>query len=184
MDRYRDLLNEEELKFSSSVLELSADAQRLYARILSRRGPIFLLAQFVYREVKHAASAFDELERNKLINRTAEVPTELLCQKLTLRQLREVFELQEFKGSKLALVSEIQDTYAEENILERIRQRLPWFELDQTDRIATFSLLFLGIVTRISARSLSMTLGSCALNNTLLTQRIDNSRVDTTLTVT
>ncbi|MCY3542408.1 MAG: hypothetical protein OXH31_10975, partial [Gammaproteobacteria bacterium] len=144
VDRYRDLLNEEELKFSTSVLELSADAQRLYARILSRRGPIFLLAQFVYREVKHAASAFDELERNKLINRTAEVPTELLCQKLTLRQLREVFELQEFKGSKLALVSEIQDTYAEENILERIRQRLPWFELDQTDRIATFSLLFFG----------------------------------------
>ena len=144
LDRYRDLLNKEELKFSTSVLELSADAQRLYARILSRRGPIFLVAQFVYREVKDVASALAELERNKLIKRNSEVPTELLCQKLTLRQLREVFELQEFKGPKPALVSKIQDTNAEESIFERIRLELPWFELDQTDRIATFSLLFFG----------------------------------------
>lgn len=144
MDRYSDLLNKEELRFSTSVLDLSVDAQRLYARILSRRGPIFLVAQFVYREVKHVASAFDELERNQLIKRNAEVPTELLLQKLTLRQLREIFELQEFKGSKLALASKIQDTHEEENIFERIRLGLPWFELDQTDRIATFSLLFFG----------------------------------------
>ena len=144
VDRYSDLLNKKELRFSTSVLDLSADAQRLYARILSRRGPIFLVAQFEYREVKDVASAFEELERNKLIKRNADVPAELLCQKLTLTQLREVFELQEFKGSKSALVSKIQETHPEENILERIRLRFPWFELDQTDRIATFSLLFFG----------------------------------------
>ncbi len=144
VDRYSDLLNKDELRFSSSVLDLSADAQRLYARILSRRGPIFLLAQFVYREVKDVASAFEELARNKLIKSNSEFPSELLCQKLTLSQLRDIFELEVFKGSKSALVSKIQDTHAEENILERIRLRLPWFELDQTDRIATFSLLFFG----------------------------------------
>jgi len=144
VDRYRDLLNEEELRFSTSVLELSNDAQRLYARILSRRGPIFLAAQFVYREVEDVASALQELERKQLIKRNSEVPSELLCRKLTLSQLREVFELQEFKGSKSVLVSKIQDTHAEENILERIHLRFPWFELDQSDRIATFSLLFFG----------------------------------------
>ncbi len=144
VDRYSDLLNKEELRFSTSVLELSNDAQRLYARILSRRGPIFLAAQFVYREVEDVASALQELERKQLIKRNSEVPSELLCQKLTLSQLREVFELQEFKGSKSVLVSKIQDTHAEENILERIHLRFPWFELDQSDRIATFSLLFFG----------------------------------------
>ena len=144
VNRYSDLLNTEEIRFSTSVLELSAEAQRLYARILSCRGPIFLKSQFVYREVKDVASAFEELARNKLIKSNSEFPSELLCQKLTLSQLREAFELQEFKGSKSLLVSKIQDIHAEENILERIRLRLPWFELDQTDRIATFSLLFFG----------------------------------------
>lgn len=143
-DRYRDLLNTEELKFSNAVLNSSPDAQRLYARILSRRGPIYLAAQFEYREVEDVANALRELERNELIKRSSEVPTELLCQKLTLSQLREIFELEEFKGSKAALTSKIQETYAAEIIAERIREKLPWFELDQTDRIATFSLLFFG----------------------------------------
>ena len=143
-DRYRDLLNTEELKFSNAVLNSSPDAQRLYARILSRRGPIFLVAQFEYREVKHVANALTELERNELIKRNSEVPTDLLCQKLTLSQLREIFELEDFKGSKPVLASKIQEAYSAEVIVERIRAKLPWFELDQTDRIATFSLLFFG----------------------------------------
>ena len=144
IDRYSDLLNEEEQSFATAVLGLTSDAQRLYARILSRRGPIFLVSQFVYREVKDRSSAFQELERKQLIKSNSEVPTELLCQKLTLTQLREIFELQEFKGSKSILVSKIQDSRAEESVLERIRLALPWFELCQTDRIATFSLLFFG----------------------------------------
>lgn len=144
VDRYRDLLNKEELRFSASVLNLSKDALRLYARILSRRGPIFLVAQFVYREVKDAAMALDELERSELITSNSDVSVELLCQKLTLSQLRDIFELQDFKGSKSALVSKILDTHIEVDIVDRIRQKVAWFELDQTDRIATFSLLFFG----------------------------------------
>lgn len=144
VDRYGDLLVEEELSFSNSVLNLSKDALRLYARILSRRGPIFLVEKFDYSEVKDTTVAFEELGRRELIAYNPDVPAELLCQKLTLPQLRQVFDLQDWKGSKSAVVSKIQDSYENEDIVYRIRQSVSWFELDQTDRIATFSLLFFG----------------------------------------
>lgn len=144
VDRYGDLLVEEELSFSASVLNLSKDALRLYARILSRRGPIFLVEQFVYSEVRDTTVAFEELESRELIAYNSDVPAELLCQKLTLARLRQVFDLQDWKGSKSALVSKIHDYYEDEDIVYRIRQSVSWFELDQTDRIATFSLLFFG----------------------------------------
>lgn len=144
VDRYQDLLVDEELHFSESVLNMSADAQRLYARILSRRGPIFLVEQFVYHEIEDIAVAFEELEKRELIAYNSNVPTEILCQKLTLARLRQIFDLLDWKASKSALVAKIRDSYDDEDILHRIGQEMSWFELDQTDRIATFSLLFFG----------------------------------------
>ena len=143
-DRYRDLLNDEELRFSKAVLNLSNDASRLYARILSRRGPVFLVAQFVYREVKDATVAIHELEEKELVKLNSVVPSESLCDKLTIGQLREMFDLKHCKRSKSDLVSTIHETYAEKDIVDRIRQEVEWFELEQTDRIALFSLLFFG----------------------------------------
>ena len=144
VDRYQDLLVDEELHFAESVLNMTADAQRLYARILSRRGPIYLVEQFVYREVEDIAVAFEELEKRVLIAYNSDVPPELLCQKLTLARLRQTFDVLDWKASKSALISEIHDSYENEEIVNRIRQEVSWFELDQTDRIATFSLLFFG----------------------------------------
>lgn len=144
VDRYRDLLTEEELIFSDSVLNLWKDALRLYARILSRRGPIFLAEQFVYSEVEDSLVAFEELERRELIACNSDVPTELLCQKLTLARLRQVFASLDWKGSKSELVSKIQDSHEDEDIVNRIRNEVSWFELAQIDRITTFSLLFFG----------------------------------------
>ena len=144
VDRYQDLLVDEELHFAESVLNMSADAQRLYARILSRRGPIFLVEQFVYHEIEDIAVAFEEIEKRELIAHNSNVPSEILCQKLTLARLRHVFNLQDWKGSKSALLAKIRDSYDDEDTLHRIGQEVSWFELDQTDRIATFSLLFFG----------------------------------------
>ena len=144
VDRYGDLLVEEELSFSDSVLNLSKDALRLYARILSRRGPIFLVEKFDYSEVRDTTVAFEELGRRELIAYNPDVPAESLCQKLTLVRLRQIFGLLDWKGSKSGLVSKILDSYENEDIVDRIRQTVSWFELDQTDRIATFSLLFFG----------------------------------------
>ena len=143
-DSYRDLLNDEELRFSTAVLNLSNDALRLYARILSRRGPIFLEAQFVYREVKDATVALHELEKKELVKLNSVVPSESLSNKLTIGQLKEIFDLKHCKGSKSDLVSTIHETHGKEDIVDRIRQVVEWFELDQTDRIASFSLLFFG----------------------------------------
>ena len=144
VDCYGNLLNDEELSLSTSVLNLSNDALRLYARILSRRGPIFLVAQFVYQEVEDTALALLELERRELIECNSTVSAETLCHKLTLGQLREIFEFTNSKGSKSAVVSTILEAHTEEEIIAQIQQEVSWFELEQTDRISIFSLLFFG----------------------------------------
>ena len=143
-DRYRDLLDDDELNFSRAVLNLSAETLRLFARILSRRGPVYLTEKFVYREVKDTTVALLELENSELVKLNSVVPSGSLCDKLTIGQLRDIFDLQRCKESKSNLVLKIHETHTEEDIINRIRQVAEWFELDQTDRIALFSLLFFG----------------------------------------
>ena len=59
--RYRDLLTEDEEKHYESYLAASTDAQRLIARLLTRKGPVFRTDLLEYREITHLAGAVKEL---------------------------------------------------------------------------------------------------------------------------
>jgi hypothetical protein len=59
--RYRDVLEAREIAWSTGFHALSLDAQRLYVRLLCRKGPLFRDDKLTYDEISDRAAAIDEL---------------------------------------------------------------------------------------------------------------------------
>lgn len=77
--RYGDLLTEEEAAFADGFRALSQDAQRLFVRLISRKGPCFRLDRLRYPEIDSLEAAALELEERGFLDRALDAdPTDLL----------------------------------------------------------------------------------------------------------
>lgn len=59
--QYRDILTNDELAYTESFIDLSLAAQRLYVRLISRRGPLFRNDKLHYTEIIDLPAAAHEL---------------------------------------------------------------------------------------------------------------------------
>lgn len=66
---YEDILSARESEALTHYLQASSDAQRLFARLLTRKGPVFRIDLLAYREVADLNAALDELTKRKLLTR-------------------------------------------------------------------------------------------------------------------
>lgn len=64
---YADLLGEEEKSFSTAFRSRSLAAQRLYVRLVSRKGPLFRSDRLVYEEIGNVSAPAAELEAAGLL---------------------------------------------------------------------------------------------------------------------
>lgn len=67
LGRYEALLSATEAQQLRTYLSLGSDAQRLLARLLTRKGPIFRLDKLVYREIADLSAATTELTKAGLL---------------------------------------------------------------------------------------------------------------------
>ncbi len=74
VDTYRDILTPEERQWYASVQDAPESAQRLYIRLLTRKGSVFRLSRLRYPEIDHLPQAAAELASRALAD-TA-VPTD------------------------------------------------------------------------------------------------------------
>ncbi|TNF85752.1 MAG: hypothetical protein EP301_10185, partial [Gammaproteobacteria bacterium] len=88
---YGDVLREEEIGYGRSILACSDPAQRLYARLLSRRGPWIRVDKLRYREVPDIEAALGELEEAGLAIRSGPAPGDALLGLLSAAERRELF---------------------------------------------------------------------------------------------
>lgn len=141
---YQDLLKEEELRFFNAFEALSEDAQKLYVRMLTRKGQLFREDKLQYDEIGDTATCTEELQKAGLLS------------VLSNHSINDVFSL--------FTKSEWLDLLAQENIvppkslkksdLEGIIEntfasRLPKFsthifQLLSEEMFTTFRLLFFG----------------------------------------
>ena len=68
--QYSDILLDRERDYLRRVFDLSVDAQRLYARLLTRRGPLIRVDSLDYREVSDTVGAMEELAAGSLVDCT------------------------------------------------------------------------------------------------------------------
>jgi len=65
---YSSLLNSSEKRFSKKFKQFSIDAQRLYVRLVCRRGPLFRSDKLNYSEIKSITLAAEELVNQKFLS--------------------------------------------------------------------------------------------------------------------
>lgn len=142
--QYGDLLSEEETHILTVISTLSTDAIRLFARILSRKGPVFTVEQFQYPEILNIPSAVNELSGLGLIERTPTLASENLLQVLNKSQLRQIFSVSRTDLTKDQLIDHILDSYSRKSIHRQLHKVMTLFELNIADFIEAIQLLYFG----------------------------------------
>jgi len=117
MDRYGALLSKEESKFYHDFQLLGIDSQKLYVRLLSRKGTpssagaVFRLSKLKYTEIKDLPSAAEELQKIGLLHRNPQIPFEELLPLFTKPEL--------FRASTSRLPKTLKRTELEVALLEQ-----------------------------------------------------------------
>lgn len=145
--QYSDILDTPELARLEQVRGLGVDALRLYARLLTRRGPLLRADTLGYREVADTTAALARLAEAELINRNPAVPGDRVLARLTLPEIRAAFpELPAgCRGlRKAALVAATAARYPEPVLRSRLAGVCAWLLLTDPDWLTAMRILFFG----------------------------------------
>ena len=145
--QYSDILETPELARLEHVRGLGVDALRLYARLLTRKGPLLRADTLLYREVTDTPAALARLAEAELIHRNPAVPGDLVLAQLTLPEIRAAFpELPaRCRGlRKDALVAATAARYPEPELRSRLDRVCAWLLLTDPDWLNAMRILFFG----------------------------------------
>ncbi|WP_231758845.1 VRR-NUC domain-containing protein [Microbulbifer elongatus] len=149
VSRYGKLLSQEEQCFYQTFRQLQPDSQRLYVRLLSRKGvpssigALFRQHRLTYTEIGDVPAAVDELASARLLTRDPALPLDELLPLFTKSEL--------LNHSLEPLPKALKRPALEQALLEQdhatIQQRLmkePLLAVQAEQCFATFKLLFFG----------------------------------------
>ena len=142
---YGDILTDEERGWGERLAAASAPAQRLFARIVTRKGPLLRVDALQYVEVPARDAALGELVEAGLVERLPAAPAEEVLRLLRVGELRAVFpDLP--RANKAQQIELALSNHAQEDILERIGALAPWLGLAAAEVLGLYQLLFFGNV--------------------------------------
>ena len=152
--QYAQLLTDTERGFAQRLRLASTDALRLFARLISRKGPILRCDQLQYPEVESASAAIAELSTAGLVKVCPERPAAELLAKLTIDELVCAFPLVRCRSlarcdaqrpsRKSEIMESVLRRYPHCIVFERLRSRCPWVVIRVHAELALYQLLFFG----------------------------------------
>ncbi len=150
LDRYGDLLTEEERDFGLRVKALSPQGQRLLARLLgrvaARGGAAIREDSLVYAEVADVSGALAELAACGLVERCPPMPAEAVVGLLTRSELLRVFWDVDGarKGTKADHLERILAVNPPVFCRWRVRRLVGWLRFAESAFLDLYRLLFFG----------------------------------------
>ena len=142
-DFYEDMLSGEELGYLHAFLSASNDAQRLYARLLGRKGPWIRIDKLNYPEIADLAQAVAELEAAGLVEVNAAAPAEHLLGLLTQAERKAAFV--NVRGArKNDWIADCLSRYEDARIRRVLAAEYAWVNLDRYRLVRLVQLLFFG----------------------------------------
>ena len=142
--QYDDLLAADERAFGDAVATASAGAQRLFARIVGRRGPIVRVDTLAYPEVPERDAALAELVDAGLLIACPDFAPEFLFRRARRAELERWFPVADARGSKTVLIEAILARYPAPVVRARFAWHCPWVALADPARLELYRLLFFG----------------------------------------
>tara|TARA_B100000900_G_scaffold87059_1_gene70686 strand:+ start:2014 stop:3603 length:1590 start_codon:yes stop_codon:yes gene_type:complete len=145
LQRYADMLSAAHRRSLSQFLAASVDAQRLLARLLTRKGPYFLRATLNYGEISQVDAAIFELRQLGLISFDPGAADRLL-KLYTKSELCECFNVPVVmrKTTKNLISEYLLSRYADRQIAKRLGAFGPWIRLREQGHWQLAQLLFFG----------------------------------------
>lgn len=145
--QYSDILDSTESARLARTRALSCDARRLFARLLTRKGPLFRADSLRYAEVADTDAALVELGAAELVQLNPLLPGDLLLSRLTVPELRDGFPVVATRHRGLrkdALVDAIAAGYPERLLHDRLAGPYTWVLVDDPDWLLVMRVLFFG----------------------------------------
>jgi hypothetical protein len=140
---YDDLLTEDERQFIESLLNLSTGAQRLYARLLGRKGPWIRVDKLAYREIEDVSRAIDELARTALVTINEAGPADALLGLLTQAERFACFpELP--RDNRTAWIERCVERHDDVWIRRKLSESYTWVSVNDYRHVKLCQLLFFG----------------------------------------
>lgn len=142
-DFYADILTGEESGYLHAFLSASADAQRLYARLLGRKGPWIRIDKLNYPEISELPAAVAELEALGLAEVNAPAPAQTLLGLLTQAERKAAFP--RVKGArKNDWIADCLGRHEDERIRRVLAGHYAWLNLGRYRLVRLIQLLFFG----------------------------------------
>ena len=142
MAEHADLLMPEDARCLSAILEAGKPAQRLFARLVTRKGPLLRLDRLNYSEVDDLAQALQALTEAGLVQMNPEASAGELLPLLTCAELRSRFKAAQ--GTKAELIERIIERHAEPRIRAEVMAQTPWLTVACWPSLKLAQLLFFG----------------------------------------
>lgn len=141
--RSGELLDARELRHLEAFEGLGAEAQRLLARLLSRRGPCYRIDSLNYAEITQPGQALQALTAAGLVSVTPPVPADTLLRLLTRAEQQALFPA--VRGARKAeWMAACLGRYPDRRIRDCIARRHPWVAVSARHTFALCQLLFFG----------------------------------------
>jgi len=147
LSAYHGILPEDLEQSLDAYLQADDDAQRLFARLLTRNGPIFLEPSLSYAEVSNLHQALVNLEALGLIRRNADVPADWLLRVLKKSELLDIFDAAgrwHRSWAKERINHHILGGYADQRIRQIASGHVAWFSLIAPWHWRLVQLLYFG----------------------------------------
>ena len=144
LKQYSDILAQNEIDFGQSILKLSNDAIRLFARLIGRKGSVILIDSLQYQEVDDRNSAIQELERLSLVETKGPVPADWVLARLKVSELKSTFPLVTPRTPKALYIDCIACRYPDSRIRGSLEKTHGWLEIVCQSVLDLYLLLFFG----------------------------------------
>jgi hypothetical protein len=142
-ERCRSLLSAEEIEFIRACLSAPVPAQRLFARLLSRRGPWLRMDRVSYPEVPDSDAALRQLCRAGLVAVEPVAPADALLNLFTRPELSALFPAVSGR-TKSDWIAACVGRYPDGAIRRRLRQRSGWLCVAHWHAYSICRLLYFG----------------------------------------
>jgi len=141
-DRYADVLSEAETSFCTDFECLARDAQRLYVRLMGRKGPYFRHDKISYDEISDLSHTLDQLVKSGFVARNHIDDAESWLTLATRPELLSHFDISNRAERKDALCTAVIAVYS----VTEIQNGLPFdlLEPQHVEALDVLRLLFFG----------------------------------------
>lgn len=145
--RYARLLPDDVRRSVQSFMAANDDEQRLFARLLTRKGPVIRTDKIDYREIKDTDASIAGLERLGLVKGQAPQPADVLLNAMRKDELLVVFSRLGSAAGRLRkteLIDVILGRYCDRSIFHRCVEYMSWLTVSDPDYWALVKMLYFG----------------------------------------